>query len=139
MDGILLVDKPQGKTSHDVLDAVRRDLGERSVGHAGTRDPRSTGLLVLGVGKATRFLEYMQYDKTYEVEFLLGVLTETDDADSPSIGERPVPSRAELEAAAVTLTGEILQKPPRYSAVKIEGRKLYEYARKGHEIEAPDR
>jgi tRNA pseudouridine55 synthase len=139
MDGILLVDKPQGKTSHDVVDAVRRDLKERSVGHAGTLDPLATGLLLLGVGKATRVLEYMQYDKTYEVEIELGVLTETDDADGARIEQRPVPSRAELEAAAATLVGEITQKPPKYSAVKVEGRKLYDYARKGREVEAPDR
>jgi tRNA pseudouridine55 synthase len=139
MDGILLVDKPQGKTSHDVVDAVRRDLKERSVGHAGTLDPLATGLLVLGVGKATRLLEYMQYDKTYEAEVLLGILTETDDADGPRIEERPVLSRAELEAAAAKLVGEIVQKPPRYSAVKVAGRKLYDYARRGKEIEAPER
>src|SRR5882672_1808653 len=139
MDGILLVDKPQGKTSHDVVDAVRRELGERSVGHAGTLDPLATGLLVLGVGKATRLLEYMQYDKTYEVEFELGILTETDDADGPRIGERPVLSRAELQAASAKLLGEIVQRPPKYSAVKVEGRKLYEYARKGREVEAPER
>src|SRR6185295_6867839 len=139
MDGILLVDKPKGKTSHDVVDAVRRELGERSVGHAGTLDPLATGLLVLGIGKATRILEYMQYDKTYESDFRLGVLTETDDADGARIDERPVPSRAELEAAAARMIGEISQKPPRYSAVKVEGRKLYEYARKGRDVEAPDR
>src|SRR5438067_6981999 len=105
MDGILLVDKPKGKTSHDVVDAVRRDLGERSVGHAGTLDPLATGLLVLGVGKATRLLEYMQYDKSYEVEIELGVLTETDDAGGARIDERPLPSRPELEAACAKLRG----------------------------------
>jgi len=139
MDGILLVDKPQGKTSHDVVDAVRRDLQERSVGHAGTLDPLATGLLVLGVGKATRLLEYMQYDKTYEAQVELGILTETDDADGPRIGERPVLSRPELEAAAAKMVGEIVQKPPRYSAVKVGGRKLYDYARKGKEVEVPER
>jgi tRNA pseudouridine55 synthase len=139
MDGILLVDKPQGKTSHDVVDAVRRDLKERGVGHAGTLDPLATGLLVLGVGKATRLLEYMQYDKTYEAEVELGVLTETDDADSPKIDTRPVPSKADLEAALLRFVGEISQKPPRYSAVKIDGRKLYDYARRGKEIDAPER
>lgn len=139
MDGILLVDKPQGKTSHDVVDMVRRDLRERSVGHAGTLDPLATGLLVLGVGKATRILEYMQYDKAYEVEIQLGMLTETDDADGARIEERPVPSRAELEAAAAKMLGEIAQKPPKYSAVKVEGRKLYDYARRGREVEAPER
>jgi tRNA pseudouridine55 synthase len=118
---------------------VRRELRERSVGHAGTLDPLATGLLVLGVGKATRILEYMQYDKTYEVEIQLGMLTETDDADGARIEERPVPSRAELEAAALKMVGEIAQKPPKYSAVKVDGRKLYEYARKGREVEAPER
>jgi tRNA pseudouridine55 synthase len=139
MDGILLVDKPKGKTSHDVVDDVRRDLGERSVGHAGTLDPLATGLLVLGVGKATRLLEYMQYDKAYEAELELGILTETDDADGARLEERPVPSRPELEAAAARLRGEIVQTPPRYSAVKVEGRKLYEHARQGREVEAPER
>lgn len=118
---------------------VRRDLRERSVGHAGTLDPLATGLLVLGVGKATRILEYMQYDKAYEVEIQLGMLTETDDADGARIEERPVPSRAELEAAAAKMLGEIAQKPPKYSAVKVEGRKLYDYARRGREVEAPER
>ena len=118
---------------------VRRDLRERSVGHAGTLDPLATGLLVLGVGKATRILEYMQYDKAYEVEIQLGMLTETDDADGARIEERPVPSRAELEAAAAKMLGEIAQKPPKYSAVKVDGRKLYDYARRGREVEAPER
>src|SRR5436190_3239798 len=139
MDGILLVDKPKGKTSHDVVDAVRRRLGERSVGHAGTLDPLATGLLVIGVGKATRLLEYMQYDKAYEAEVELGILTETDDADGARIEQRPVPSRAELEAAAATMVGDIVQTPPRYSAVKVAGRKLYEHARQGREVEAPER
>ena len=121
------------------MDAVRRDLKERSVGHSGTLDPLATGLLILGVGKATRVLEYMQYDKTYEVEIELGILTETDDVDGARIEQRPVPSRAELETAAAKLVGEITQKPPKYSAVKVEGRKLYDYARKGREVEAPDR
>ena len=121
------------------MDIVRRDLKERSVGHAGTLDPGATGLLVLGVGKGTRILEYMQYDKTYEAEFELGILTETDDADGPPIGERPVPSRTDLQAAAMTMLGEIAQKPPRYSAVKVGGRKLYDYARRGREVEAPER
>lgn len=139
MDGILLVDKPKGKTSHDVVDAVRRDLKERSVGHAGTLDPLATGLLVLGVGRATRLLEYMQYDKTYETVIELGVLTETDDADGARTETRPVLSRAELEAASAKLLGEIVQVPPRYSAVKVGGRKLYDYARKGKDVEAPER
>lgn len=139
MDGILLADKPRGKTSHDVVDAVRRDCGERSVGHAGTLDPLATGLLVLGVGRATRLLEFMQYDKTYQAEFLLGVLTDTDDADGAPVGRQTVPTLEELAAATARLTGEIVQRPPRYSAVKIEGRKLYDYARAGRDVEAPER
>ncbi len=121
------------------MDAVRRELRERSVGHAGTLDPLATGLLVLGVGKATRLLEYMQYDKAYETEIELGILTETDDADGARLEDRPVPSRPDLDAAAAKLRGEIVQTPPRYSAVKVEGRKLYEHARKGREVEAPER
>src|SRR6185436_19783184 len=116
MDGILLVDKPQGKTSHDVVDAVRRDLKERSVGHAGTLDPLATGLLVLGVGKATRVLEYMQYDKTYEAEIQLGAMTETDDAGGPRIEERSVPLQKTLEEMMARMVGEIVQIPPKYSA-----------------------
>jgi tRNA pseudouridine55 synthase len=140
MDGILLVDKPKGKTSHDVVDLVRRERGDRHVGHAGTLDPLATGLLVLGLGKALKLLEFMtEYGKTYETEIELGILTETDDADGARVGERPVPDRAALEAAAAKLVGEIVQKPPRYSAVKVAGRKLYEYARKGKEVEAPER
>ncbi|HXX94992.1 MAG TPA: tRNA pseudouridine(55) synthase TruB [Planctomycetota bacterium] len=140
MDGILLVDKPKGKTSHDVVEAVRRARGESRVGHAGTLDPLATGLLVLGIGKATRLLEFMVgHDKTYEVTVELGLLTETDDAEGARMEARPVPDRSELEARASKLRGEILQRPPRYSAVKVAGRKLYEYARKGREVEAPER
>jgi tRNA pseudouridine55 synthase len=139
MDGILLVDKPKGKTSHDIVDAVRRELGERSVGHAGTLDPMATGLLVLGVGKATRLLEFMNYDKSYEAEVELGLLTETDDAEGARIAEGPVPSREELEAKIARMRGEIVQKPPRVSAVKVGGRRLYDYARKGQEVDLPGR
>ncbi len=139
MDGILLLDKPRGKTSHDVVDEVRRERQERRVGHAGTLDPAATGLLVLALGKALRLLEFMQYDKTYEFAVLLGVLTETDDAEGARIGEGPRPGRAELEAAAARFAGEIVQRPPRYSAVKVAGRRLYQYARAGQEVELPER
>jgi tRNA pseudouridine55 synthase len=140
MDGILLVDKPKGKTSHDVVAEVRRARSEPRVGHAGTLDPLATGLLVLALGKALKLLEFMQgYDKTYEVEVELGILTETDDADGARVEERPIPDRATLEAAATKQTDEIVQRPPRYSAIKVAGRKLYEYARAGQEVEAPER
>ena len=139
MDGILLVDKPKGKTSHDVVADVRRERGERRAGHAGTLDPAATGLLVVALGRGLRLLEFMQYDKTYEFEVELGILTETDDAEGARVGERPVPSRAELEAAAAALVGEIVQRPPQYSAVRVAGKKLYEYARAGQDVEVPER
>jgi tRNA pseudouridine55 synthase len=139
MDGILLIDKPKGKTSHDVVAEVRRERGERRAGHAGTLDPAATGLLIVALGKGLKLLEFMQYDKTYEFEAEIGVLTETDDAEGARIGERPVPSRAELESAAAALAGEIVQKPPRYSAVKVAGKRLYEYARAGKEVDLPGR
>lgn len=140
MDGILLVDKPPGKTSHDVVEGIRRERGERRVGHAGTLDPLATGLLVVGVGKAVRLLEFLQdLEKTYEFTVELGVLTETDDAEGSPIGTAPVPSREELERRAARFVGEIVQKPPRYAAVKVRGRKLYEYAREGRAVEVPER
>ncbi len=118
---------------------VRRGLCERRAGHAGTLDPAATGLLVVALGRGLKLLEFMQYDKTYEFETEIGVLTETDDAEGARAGERPVPSRAELESAAARLTGEIVQRPPRYSAVKVAGRRLYEYARAGEEVDLPER
>jgi tRNA pseudouridine55 synthase len=140
MDGILLVDKAAGKTSHDVVDEVRRSTGERRAGHAGTLDPLATGLLVVALGKGLRLLEFLQdREKTYETEILLGVRTETDDAEGPPVGTGPVPSRAELIAAAALLTGEIRQRPPRYSAVKVGGRRLYELARAGRAVDAEER
>src|SRR5688500_12229687 len=96
MDGILLVDKPRGKTSHDVVDDVRRRTGERRAGPAGTLDPLATGLLVIALGKGLRLIEFMaDHDKTYETDAELGILTETDDVDGPRIAERPVPARTE--------------------------------------------
>ncbi len=140
MDGILLVDKPRGKTSHDVVAEARRALGERGIGHAGTLDPLATGLLVLAVGKARRLLEFMGgHEKTYEFAVELGVLTATDDAEGARVGERPVPSRRELEEAAAKFVGEGPQKPPRYSAVRVGGRRLYEHARAGRDVEPPER
>ena len=110
------------------------------MGHAGTLDPLATGLLVLGLGKALRLLEFLQvHDKEYEFAVRLGAFTETDDADGAPLGEGPVPSRAELEAAMGKLRGEIVQAPPRYSAVKVKGRRLYQYARAGEAVEVPER
>jgi tRNA pseudouridine55 synthase len=140
MDGILLVDKGPGKTSHDVVAAERRRLGTPKVGHAGTLDPSATGLLVLGVGRALRLLEFLEVqDKEYEVEITFGTLTDTDDADGRPVGTAPVPDGAALEAALGRLRGAILQTPPAYAAIKVGGRKLYQYAREGKAAAAAPR
>jgi tRNA pseudouridine55 synthase len=140
MDGILLVDKAPGKTSHDVVAAERRRLGTSKVGHAGTLDPSATGLLVLGVGRALRLLEFLEVqDKEYEVEIEFGTLTDTDDAGGKPVGTAPAPDRATLEAALGRLRGEILQTPPAYAAIKVGGRKLYQYAREGKTVTAAPR
>jgi tRNA pseudouridine55 synthase len=140
-EGLLLVDKPSGMTSHDAVDVVRRSLGTRKVGHAGTLDPMATGLLVLGVGRATRLLRYLgELPKTYEGTGRLGEETDTLDADGEIVRTAPVDvSLAEVERACASLVGESMQTPPAYSAVKVGGRRLYEAARKGEVLEAPAR
>ncbi len=141
MDGILLIDKQTGKTSHDVVAAIRRRTGEKRVGHAGTLDPFATGLLVLCVGKATRLVEFMEgHDKEYEAVIRLGRMTDTDDRDGTILEERAVHhAPEEIEARLVDFTGTLQQIPPRYAAIKIGGRKLYEYARAGEEVQVPPR
>jgi tRNA pseudouridine55 synthase len=128
-------------TSHDVVDAVRRALGTRKVGHAGTLDPMATGLLLVGVGRATRLLRFLgDLAKTYEGTGVLGVRTDTLDAEGAVVGTAPVEATpAELDRAVAALLGESLQRPPAYSAVKVGGRKLYEAARKGEALEAEPR
>jgi tRNA pseudouridine55 synthase len=140
-EGLLLVDKPSGMTSHDAVDVVRRSLGTRKVGHAGTLDPMATGLLVLGVGRATRLLRYLgELPKTYTATGRLGEETDTLDADGEIVRMAPVDvSLAEVERACASLVGESMQTPPAYSAVKVGGRRLYEAARKGEVLEAPAR
>jgi tRNA pseudouridine55 synthase len=137
-EGLLLVDKPSGMTSHDAVDVVRRSLGTRKVGHAGTLDPMATGLLVLGVGRATRLLRYLgELPKTYVATGRLGEETDTLDADGEIVRMAPVDvSLAELERACASLVGESMQAPPAYSAVKVGGRRLYEAARRGEVLEA---
>jgi len=138
-EGLLLVDKPAGITSHDAIDAVRRALGTRKVGHAGTLDPMATGLLLVGVGRATRLLRFLgDFDKEYEGTARLGEETDTLDADGRVVQTRPVHvSEDQVRQAAGGLTGEIDQRPPAFSAVKVGGRRLYSAARKGEVIEAP--
>ena len=140
-EGLLLVDKPGDMTSHDVVDVVRRRLGTRKVGHAGTLDPMATGLLILGVGRATRLLRFLgDLPKTYEGTARLGVETTTLDADGEVTRERPVTaSEAEVRVAMAALIGDSLQSPPAYSAVKVGGRKLYEAARRGEVLEGVPR
>ena len=140
-EGLLLVDKPSGMTSHDAVDVVRRSLGTRKVGHAGTLDPMATGLLLLGVGRATRLLRYLgELPKTYAATGRLGEETDTLDADGLIVRTAPVAvSVAEVQRACASLVGESMQTPPAYSAVKVGGRKLYEAARGGEALEAPAR
>jgi tRNA pseudouridine55 synthase len=150
MDGVLIIDKPAGLTSHDVVARVRRITGTRRVGHTGTLDPFATGVLVVLVGRATRLAQFLSgADKEYEALIRFGYATETGDATGrprgvPSADERAEKSiasfdaalkRAHIEAVLAELSGEIEQVPPMYSAKKVAGQKLYEMARRGEEIE----
>lgn len=137
LTGVLLVDKEPGWTSHDVVARARRLTGQRRIGHTGALDPMATGLLVLCLGRATRLVEYMMAgEKAYEGEIALGRETETDDAEGRVTAEREPPDGAlDLDAIAARFTGEIMQTPPAYSAVKVEGRRAYAVAREG---ERPD-
>ncbi|HEX9235866.1 MAG TPA: tRNA pseudouridine(55) synthase TruB [Actinomycetota bacterium] len=139
--GLLLIDKPGGSTSHDAVARVRRSLGVRKVGHAGTLDPMATGLLVMGVGRGTRLLRFLgDLPKVYEGSSVLGVETTTLDADGDVTRTAPVNvTPADLLAAMSALTGEIEQAPPAYSAVKVGGERLYKSARRGDAVEAPPR
>ena len=139
-DGILVVDKPQGLTSHDVVGATRRLAATRKVGHAGTLDPMATGLLLLGIGRATRFLTYLVgADKTYEATVRLGVETTTEDADGQIVAARgcrieDVPE-ARLQEALTALTGPIQQVPSAVSAIKVDGVRAYQRVRDGQDVE----
>lgn len=135
-EGFLLVDKPGGWTSHDVVARCRRLLGERRVGHAGTLDPMATGLLVLGLGRATRLLRFVQHlPKTYLAVAVLGVATDTLDADGAILAREPMPvSEAEVRQAAERFVGTVFQVPPMVSARRVEGRRLYDLAREGKEV-----
>jgi tRNA pseudouridine55 synthase len=137
----MLIDKRPGITSHDAVDEVRHALGTRKVGHAGTLDPMATGLLVVGVGRATRLLRYFgELPKTYEGTARLGEETDTLDADGAIVRTSEVHvSRAQLDVAGAALVGNSTQVPPAYSAVKVGGRKLYEAARAGEILRAPPR
>lgn len=139
--GVLNVDKPPGLTSHDVVVAVRKMARQRKVGHAGTLDPLATGVLLVCLGQATRISEYlMRTTKTYRATVRLGVSTTTHDADGEVTAEAPVSvSLEDVERALGRLVGHIQQVPPRYSAVKRDGKRLYELARQGIAVDAPPR
>jgi tRNA pseudouridine55 synthase len=134
--GFILIDKPQGWTSHDVVAKVRSRIGGK-VGHAGTLDPMATGLLVLGVGGATRLLRFVQGEqKEYITTAQFGVATDSLDAEGSIVSREPLPvSSEEVEAVMQRFTGDILQVPPMVSARKVEGRRLYELAREGKVVE----
>lgn len=141
VEGLLLVDKPAGITSHDVVAIVRRSFGIRKVGHAGTLDPMATGLLVVGLGRATRLLRFLaDLPKTYAGTIRLGVETTTLDAEGEVTRTSPVGvTDADIASAMSASVGESVQRPPAFSAVKVGGRKLYEAARAGEALEAEPR
>ncbi len=141
MIGFVLVDKPRGPTSHDVVARVRKALGIKRVGHAGTLDPPASGLLVLGIGPATRLLRYVQdLPKTYDVTAQLGVRTTTLDADGEVVTKNEVTATPdEIRNAAATFVGEIEQVPPAVSAIKVGGERAYKKARRGEEVELEPR
>ncbi len=138
VEGLLLVDKPAGMTSHDVVQHVRRIYGERSIGHLGTLDPFATGLLVLLLGRATRLATFIETEpKVYEAVIKFGDETDTDDATGTVIRTAPPPSEAAVRSAVRSLTGRISQVPPAYSAKSIDGTRAYDAARRGEPLDLP--
>lgn len=132
MDGVIVIDKPQGLTSHDVVAAARRSLREKRIGHTGTLDPLATGVLPLACGRATRLVRFLTAsDKDYDATIRFGVATDTYDiTGSPVSTSDSRPTREEVEAALTSLRGEYLQMPPAYSAKKVDGTRAYELARR---------
>lgn len=143
LDGVLVVDKPCGPTSHDVVALARRALGTRSVGHAGTLDPMATGVLVVAVGEATKLVRWLTADaKAYRATVVLGTETDTLDAEGRVTERAPIPAVLTLEyarAVAARFVGTMTQRPPAFSAIKVAGRALHERARRGEAVEAPER
>ena len=141
MNGIVIVDKPQGWTSQDVIARLRRVYATRRIGHGGTLDPMATGVLPVFVGRATRGVEFFEHaEKTYDTVLLLGRTTDTQDVTGATLAEKAVHlSPADIEKVLPRFRGDILQVPPMYSALKVNGKKLYELARKGQEVERQPR
>ncbi|MBK7906813.1 MAG: tRNA pseudouridine(55) synthase TruB [Gemmatimonadetes bacterium] len=135
VDGLLLVDKPAGVSSHDVVSLARRAIGEKRIGHAGTLDPFATGLLVLLVGRATRLLPHLPGEpKVYEATIRFGAETDTEDLHGAVVREAPLPQRQAILDALPSLTGAIDQVPPAYSAKRIDGARAYDLARQGEVV-----
>jgi len=137
LDGAVLVDKPAGPTSHDVVDAIRRHFGIKKVGHCGTLDPNATGLLMIVLGRGTKLSErLMSDDKVYEGTIKFGETTDSYDADGEITGSMPIPpiTLDELNQASATFVGDLMQTPPMVSAVKVKGVPLYKLARKGVDV-----
>ncbi|HCS93662.1 MAG TPA: tRNA pseudouridine(55) synthase TruB [Bavariicoccus seileri] len=143
MDGLVVLYKGKGMTSHDCVNRVRRILKTKKVGHSGTLDPMVEGVLPLGIGKGTKTLEYLlDYPKTYRGTVLIGIATETEDIEGKIIDRRAVEhpfSESIVDHAIKSMVGDIIQIPPYYSAVKVKGKKLYEYARNNQVVERPRR
>lgn len=142
MFGLLNINKPQGITSRDVVNRVQRMLRGAKAGHAGTLDPLATGVLVVCIGPATRLVEFVQrMRKQYSATFLLGKTSDTEDVEGEvtELLQLPRPSSSEIEAALPTFIGEIEQRPPAYSALKVGGRRAYDLARKGKKVELQPR
>src|ERR1700723_855785 len=138
LDGAILIDKPAGPTSHDVVDAIRRRFQIKKVGHCGTLDPNATGLLIIVLGRGTKLSEkLMSDDKVYEGTIKFGETTDSYDTDGELVASLPVLPMTveELNESASTFQGDIMQTPPMVSAVKIKGVPLYKMARKGIEVE----
>ena len=142
IDGVFIVDKPTGLTSHDVVRRVRKIISSRAVGHAGTLDPMATGVLVIAVGEATKLVPYLTAaDKEYETKIMLGTTTETLDADAKHFSTAPVPAnwRDQLEAALDEERNRKSQIPPNFSAIHTQGERAHEIARRGEAVDLPSR
>ena len=138
IQGLLLVDKPAGMTSHDVVQHVRRIYGERSIGHLGTLDPFATGLLVLLIGRATRLATFLDTEpKVYDATIRFGTETDTDDTTGTVIRTADPPRESDIRAGLKTLTGRLSQVPPAYSAKSVDGTRAYDAARRGEPLDLP--
>jgi len=137
MDGIILIDKEKGITSFKAVDLLKRQFKLDKVGHSGTLDPMATGLLIAMINKATKINEYLDYVKEYKIEVTFGIETDTCDIEGKTVKEFPVPDNlsSKLPAILLSFTGDIMQKPPAFSAIKKNGEKLYDLARRGEFVD----